>query len=332
MAVEVVQQTMSTVNQPKFFFRLLHSMKAWMEADSGLRGKCPGKIFGVEAVLSHVSTNYSAVLVNDNTDKDKDGASEKSELQFIQLLSDILDQGLLSLRQNAVAGLKLSKVDIENSVFKFISVSSEYLTGNTVAPILLRALEPPYKQAIDGMKDLNNISGCHFPPYSSSSFSQDLIPSESHLLAIITGHLRHFSVTTSLKHILGSIIQLFDVAINSNKRNSASEYKEKLLPLLIDRGAEGEMIGKLIDFPKRDAPITGRLLELLAVHTVQIIANENLRLIVEEGNTNKMLEGLFEALKNLLTSKDKEKSESTGVLVRCIVLESNGELLNNLVS
>jgi len=193
----LLTKTSEVMSESKFLLRLLSNTSTWLSRRKGLSGKCPAIFYGVEAVLNYVRRSLSAPLPVPSSDselildevKEKDGPSEKAEKEFLTLLSDLLSQILTSLRLKTLGRVKKQSslsTETEESLFHVMSIASEYLVNNSVASVAMQHLQSPYKEALDGLKEVLPITGTAFPPYCINIFSGDVIPGESYIHAVVS--------------------------------------------------------------------------------------------------------------------------------------------------
>lgn len=183
-ATEAEELTKSSSLSPTIIMKSLMCATKWL-SEGRLKDpeRCPGYFYAVEAALTYCLSQY----VN-QYDLFEDA-------EMISVLSILLNETVQAIREivisKALASSKTPLSDDEKarrvwSASHLMSVGSGYLMNNPLALILMRHIEPEFKSAMDSCasEDYNS-----FPDVNGNSFKSDIIPSESFVLAVISGRI-----------------------------------------------------------------------------------------------------------------------------------------------
>lgn len=121
--------------------------------------------------------------------------SEEEELLYVMIRileesltavqSTIIEDALKKQRGGADGNLSDNSA-WRSSASHMISISSGFLMNNPIARIVAKSADPSLKAAMD---DAVNEDFDSFPSWGGTEYKSDVIPVESHLLAVIEGHM-----------------------------------------------------------------------------------------------------------------------------------------------
>lgn len=166
---------------PSILMRALLCATKWLSGGKlKSPSQCPAYFYAVEAVLT-----YCLGSINDLFE----------DAEMISVLSILLNETMQAIRESVIGkAVVTSKVPLtetdkirrSKSAAHLMSIGSGYLMNNPMSLILLRHIEPEFKTAMESCvsEDFN----C-FPDVNGNAFKSDIIPSESFLLAVISGNI-----------------------------------------------------------------------------------------------------------------------------------------------
>lgn len=182
----------STLSLSILMKALLCSTKWLSEGKLKSPSQCPAYFYAVESTLI-----YCLGFINELFD----------DAEMISVLSILLNETMQAIREivigKAVATSKVPLTDVEKmrrtkSASHLMSIGSGYLMNNPMSLILLRHIEPEFKTAMESCvsDDYNS-----FPDVNGNAHKSDIIPSETFLLAVISGNIESNQGTDFLKDL-----------------------------------------------------------------------------------------------------------------------------------
>lgn len=301
---EVINRAKESFNSREYSLKLLQALKVWMINQGN--SSCPTMIYSIEAVLCYLTMNLDLLKEDDSV---------------IALAEVILDEGLKSLRNKII---QEEDIELQAALYHFSSISSSYLVNNIIALVSEVYLDSKYQPT-------NSPSS--FP--LSSQFSNDLLPNESYVLAIVNGHMKETDVN-NIKHVFESIVKFIRAIIGVNA-NVKEKLDNLLHPLLLDTTTEyvADIVNQSGEREIGKVDTKGKLLQLIIEKSIRIVVDPKLRLFLKKEQDDSFKEELLDTLCILIKQRETDGGDKPSIVqdvVNNAVATNDGNLFKDLVS